>query len=190
MRQFGALVIDWNRKVSNLISRNDEGRIVARHFAESIEPAYRLRESGARSWLDFGSGAGFPAIPLAILGVGERWTLVESRRPKTLFMRKAIEVLELPGIKVYHGRLETWLEEQVGERFIDGFSSRATMRLAPTLVMAESVVRQGGTAFLWKGSRRDEELSDPKNWDREWELTEVLDLGSGPTAVAKLIRIK
>src|SRR5438046_1272251 len=88
LRTFAKLVIGWNRGVSNLISKNDESRIVTRHLVESIEPASWLAETAAERWIDFGSGAGFPAIPLAILGIGRSWTLVESRRPKTLFMRK------------------------------------------------------------------------------------------------------
>jgi len=184
LKRFTQLAIEWNRSVSNLISRNDEARIVTRHIRESVECAHELKQSGAKHWLDFGSGAGFPAIPLAILGVGERWMLVESRRPKTLFMRKALQELEILHVEVYHGRLEALVEERGGAREYDGFTSRATMKLAPTLKLAEALVQKDGTAFLWKGSGRREELDEPTAWNAAWELEKTLGVGDEHTAIA------
>ena len=189
LRRFATLLLGWNRGVSNLISRNDEARIVERHLRESIEPAHWLKEHHASRWIDFGSGAGFPAIPLAILGVGEKWTLVESRRPKTLFMRKAILELELSGIEVYHGRLENLIEEAAGARIYDAFSSRATLRLAPTLELAGSIVKKGGTAFLWKGSRHRDELLASSSWSDAWELDRTMEIGSENISMVKFNRI-
>ncbi len=184
LKKFTQLAIEWNRSVSNLISRNDEARIVTRHIRESVECAHELKASGATRWLDFGSGAGFPAIPLAILGVGGHWTLVESRRPKTLFMRKAIQELEMPHLEVYHGRLEAFVEEREGARDIEGFTSRATMKLAPTLELAEALVQKDGSAFLWKGSGRSEELGEDSAWNLAWDLDRTLTVGDEHTAVA------
>jgi len=190
LRRFATLVIEWNRSVSNIISRNDEARIVTRHVRESIEPVPWLKEAGASTWLDFGSGAGFPGIPLALLGVGERWTLVESRRPKTLFLRKAIQDLGMNGIEIYHGRLESMVRDGVGARPFDVFSSRATLRLAPTLKLAESFVAGGGRAFLWKGSRREDELRDSATWGHAWKLDQVATVGLAQAAVVIFSRIK
>src|SRR5205814_3823760 len=140
----------WNRKVSNLVSKNDEDRIVARHILESLEPGHWLRDCGAKRWLDFGSGGGLPAIPLAIGGIGTEWTLVESRRTKTLFLRRALEDLGMKNITVVHSRLEDLLDARDHSSSYDGFTSRATLPLAPTLAMAASFVQPQGTAFLWK----------------------------------------
>ena len=188
LRHYSQLLIEWNRSVSNLISGNDESRILDRHIRESLEPAYWLHEAGGERWLDFGAGAGLPGIPLAIAGIGKQWTMVESRRPKVLFMRKAIETLGLRGIEIYHGRLETLVEETSGPRILDGFVSRATLRLEPTLEIAHKIVANGGNAFLWKGSRRDEESSEGTNWSRFWELTGILGVGDGQTAVMRFVR--
>ncbi len=189
LKKFTQLAIEWNRSVSNLISRNDEARIVTRHIRESVECAYELKQSGAKRWLDFGSGAGFPAIPLAIVGVGEQWMLVESRRPKTLFMRKAIQELEMPHLEVYHGRLEALVEERGDAREYEGFTSRATMKLAPTLKLAEAMVQKDGSAFLWKGSGRREELDEDSAWNLAWELDKTLTVGDEHTAIAIFKRI-
>lgn len=187
LRAFARAVLDWNGRVSNLISRNDANRIVDRHVRESIEPAHWLESSGARRWLDLGSGGGFPAIPLALLGVGEHWTLVESRRNKTLFLRKVVEDLGIGNADVVQDRLEN----RVGSTWdlaFDGFTSRATLRLGPTLELAARFVRPGGSAFLWKGSSREEEMGEDEAWRSDWELEGLLGIGDGMTVVARFSR--
>ncbi len=188
LKRFTTLLLQWNRKVSNLISKNDEARFVARHLVESLEPASRLKESGATRWLDFGSGGGLPAIPLAIAGIGEHWTLVESRRTKTLFLRRACEQLGLSGVDVRMVRLEDLaLEGELAGAF-DGFTARATMALAPTLELAAHFVRPGGWAFLWKGSRREEEMSAPGRWRDLWEPDGLIGLADGQVVIVRLKR--
>ena len=187
LRQFSLAVLEWNGRVSNLISRNDAHRILERHILESIEPAHLLMASGAKTWLDLGSGGGFPAIPLALLGVGQHWTLVESRRNKTLFLRKVIQDLELSNVEIVLDRIENRTTPEFESRF-DGFTSRATLPLAPTLELAAHFVREGGDAFLWKGSHRDEEMDSNPAWRSRWDLEGLLGIGSGQTVVARFKR--
>jgi len=199
LASYARLVLEWNRSVSNLISRSDETRLVSRHIRESIEPAQFLGESGADRWIDFGSGAGLPALPLAMVGIGARWTLVESRRPKVLFLRKAIQEMGLTNIEVEHARLEEVIarirvEEGYGPDDVDaarkwnGFTSRATLRLGPTLEIAANAVMANGRAFLWKGSRREEEMADSSSWSADWEFHGETNIGDGSVAVCKFLR--
>ena len=188
LRAYARLLIEWNRGVSNLISRNDEQRIVERHIAESVEPAAWLKASPATRWLDFGSGAGLPAIPLSIAGVGPRWTLVESRRMKTLFVRNAVEKIGLEGIEVVVARLENMVEEAQRLRAYDGFTSRATLALGPTLDLAARFIAPGGTAFLWKGSQRENEMAADPRWQAFWEFDGLLGIGTGQAVVARFTR--
>lgn len=190
LRRYSELLVDWNHRVSNLISRNDEPRFVDRHLGESLEPAQWMAETGGERWLDFGSGAGLPAIPLAIAGLGSHWTLVESRRTKTLFLRKAISEVGLGGIDVVLGRLEMLVETDAMPPRFDGFTSRATLTLGPTLSLAARVVLPGGSAFLWKGGRREEEMRSDTRWRQEWTFEGERVIGDGRTAVAKFKRIK
>ena len=163
------------------------GRIVERHILESIEPGHWLKASGATKWLDLGSGAGFPAIPLAMMEVGEHWTLVESRRNKSLFLRRILQDFKVKGVEVVCDRLENRIGSE-WERAFDGFTSRATMTLAPTLELAAHFIKPGGVAFLWKGSRREEEMGADQAWQADWELEGLLGIGSGQTVVARFKR--
>lgn len=190
LRGYAKQLLEWNRGVSNLISRNDEPRIVERHLRDSLFPARLLLESGCRRFVDLGSGAGLPAIPLALCGIGERWTLVESRRNKTLFLRKVQQDNGLSHFDVRTNRLEVLLEEAAAELACDGFTSRATMTIAPTLELASRIVTGGGKAFLWKGSSYEQEAeSTRKEWGRDWRLAGVHPIGEGPNVVTVFERI-
>jgi 16S rRNA (guanine527-N7)-methyltransferase len=188
LKQYTTALFEWNRSVSNLMSGNDEQRFVERHLLESLEPAYWLREAGARRWLDLGSGGGLPAIPLILAGIGEAWTLVESRRTKTLFLRRVIETLGLSMVEVRNERLETTVSSGEHASQFDGFTARATLPLGETLTLAAPLVSTGGDAFLWKGSRREEEMKADGPWRKGWRLEGLLGVGTGVNVVCRFQR--
>jgi 16S rRNA (guanine527-N7)-methyltransferase len=188
IRRFAELLLEWNRGFSNLISTSDENRLVQRHILESLEPAQWIKSSGARRWLDFGSGGGLPALPLVLAGIGENWTLVESRRNKTLFLRKMIQEFELTNVHVELARLESLPAEAERLGKFDGFTSRATLRLGPTLALAAEWVAPGGLAYLWKGSRMEQEMAEDRRWATSWARDGVFAIGSGQTIVARFVR--
>lgn len=190
LKAYSRLLVEWNRGVSNLISRNDETRFVQRHLAESLGPAMALRDAAHEHVVDLGSGGGLPALPLAIAGVGARWTLVESRRNKTLFLRRACQELGLTQVEVVTARLESVIESSPESVLADGFTSRATLPLGPTLEMAASVVRTGGHAYLWKGSGWKDEIQEAKSiWNGVWTLERTTILGEGPNVVVVMLKL-
>lgn len=186
LRQFAELLVAWNRGVSNLLSRNDEARLVERHIGESLGPVRAMLESGIDEWLDIGSGGGFPAVPLIIAGVGRRWNLVESRRMKTLFLTKVQQEMGLEAMTVTCARIES-LDPPMGDA-TRGVTSRATLHLVPTLHEAARWVAPGGSAFLWKGERRDAEMRESSSWRESWDLTATLELADTPTVVCRFDR--
>ncbi len=187
LKRYAQRLLTWNRSVSNLISRNDEERFVTRHLLESLEPAEWLKQNDVTNCLDFGSGSGLPALPLAIAGIGSRWELIESRRPKILFLRSVMQDLGLVSMEAVHSRIET-LPEQ-GSRF-DGATSRATQRLGPTLVLLSRFVSLGGHAYLWKGGKWEGEMKTDDRWRKFWEFDAVMGLSEGSSVVARFRRIQ
>src|SRR5262245_13423364 len=119
LRAFAGELLRWNRGVSNLVSHDDEARLVERHLAESLAGLELLNALACKHILDFGSGGGFPAIPLILAGDGERWTLVESRRNKTLFPRRAVQAL---------GPANVTVDAQPGDRGAGGSRRRPGRR--------------------------------------------------------------
>lgn len=200
LRHFASELLKWNRGVSNLISHDDEPRLVERHIAESLAGSMIINRLGCKELVDFGSGGGFPALPLAIAGIGSKWTLVESRRNKTLFLRRAVQELGLSNVEVITGRLEVLVEggsdadadastgpgaSSPSSLRCDGFTSRATNRLGPTLALAAKILVPGGHAVLWKGSGVTEELAAAAlEIEAHWEPPQVHKLGEGPNSIA------
>jgi 16S rRNA (guanine527-N7)-methyltransferase len=88
-----ALIIRWNSRM-NLTAIRDPEEILGRHFIESIVCARHLPE-GIGSLLDFGSGAGFPGIPIALCRPEIEVTLAESQSKKAAFLQEAVRVLGL-----------------------------------------------------------------------------------------------
>ena len=98
------LLQKWNAR-TNLTATRDEEGILSRHFLESILCAYSLPEN-VSNLLDFGSGAGFPGIPVALIRKEIAVTLAESQNKKAAFLREAVRTLNLQ-TKVHAGRAET-----------------------------------------------------------------------------------
>jgi 16S rRNA (guanine527-N7)-methyltransferase len=99
-----ALLQKWNAK-TNLTSIRDEEGILSRHFLESILCAHNLPKDIV-SLLDFGSGAGFPGIPIALIRKDLSVTLAESQNKKAAFLREAVRTLGLK-TTVHSGRAES-----------------------------------------------------------------------------------
>jgi len=98
------LLLKWNAR-TNLTAIRDPEEIVRRHFGESLFAARHL-DPGAASLLDFGSGAGFPGLPIALLRLDIQVTLAESQNKKAAFLREAVRSLNLP-TEVWPGRVES-----------------------------------------------------------------------------------
>ena len=97
------LLQKWNAR-TNLTAIRDEEGILSRHFLESILCAGKLPEN-IISVLDFGSGAGFPGIPIALMRKDLSITLAESQNKKAAFLREAVRTLNLKST-VHSGRAQ------------------------------------------------------------------------------------
>jgi len=115
------LLLRWNQRLS-LTAVREPQQIIQRHFVESAFAAQKLPADIA-TLLDYGSGAGFPGIPIAICRPEISVTLAESQAKKASFLR---EVLRTLGVRaqVYAGRVEKMPAE---DRF-DAVTMRAVDR--------------------------------------------------------------
>jgi 16S rRNA (guanine527-N7)-methyltransferase len=87
-----ALIQKWNTRV-NLTAIRTAEEIVRRHFGESLFAAARI--GSCNTLLDFGSGAGFPGVPIQLLRPDIQVTLAESRHKKVAFLREVVRTLGL-----------------------------------------------------------------------------------------------
>lgn len=129
----------WNARV-NLTSIRDEDGILSRHFVESIACA-RALPTGIATLLDFGSGAGFPGIPIALCRPEIAVTLAESQGKKAAFLQEAVRTLGIPA-DVHSARAET-LRTQ-----FDCVTLRAVDRMLRAVEAASALVAPGGWLAL------------------------------------------
>lgn len=153
------LIQHWNARI-NLTAVRDEDEILSRHFVESIACALAL-PTEIKTLLDFGSGAGFPGIPIAICRPGIAVTLAESQGKKAAFLHEAIRTLQL-SVTVHSARAET-LKERFGcvtLRAVDhmeeavGVSARLVLPAGWLALMTTSaglpaLSRAAGPTYFW-----------------------------------------
>jgi 16S rRNA (guanine527-N7)-methyltransferase len=134
------LLLKWNAK-TNLTAIRDPEQIVQRHFGESLFAGKHLsgKISAGATVLDFGSGAGFPGLPIQLLLPELRVTLAESQNKKASFLREAIRTLGLK-TEVWAQRVESM---PAGARF-DVVTLRAVDDMAVALAAAGPRVTAGG----------------------------------------------
>ena len=133
-RQFEALYDlyqDWNSKI-NVISRKDIDNLFEHHVLHSLAIAKTIRFKDGSEILDFGTGGGFPGVPLAILFPNCHFRLIDGTGKK---IRVATEVANAIGLKNCHPEHKRGEEEKGKYDFV---VSRAVMPL-PDL---ERIVRK------------------------------------------------
>ena len=134
-----SLFVRWNDRI-NLTSIRDEEGILSRHFVESIACA-RALPCGIATLLDFGSGGGFPGIPIALCRPEIAVTLAESQGKKAAFLQEAVRVLGLSA-KVFAQRAELL------ETNFDCVTLRAVDKMAEAVKAAARLVAAGRLACV------------------------------------------
>jgi len=169
-------LLSWNQD-SNLVAAGDLGRLVSRHALESLVvlPVLdRLAPSGEPVRLvDVGSGAGFPAVPIAIARPDWNVHAVESRRRKGLFLQRVAERMTHANFTAHIDRAErvTFAPEERAHLA----TARAVAVLSELLPVLAPLVRPGGKAVLFKGSSHGEELATWKaTKDERWTHVETV----------------
>jgi 16S rRNA (guanine527-N7)-methyltransferase len=155
------LLVRWNARL-NLTAIREPSQIVQRHLVECIQCAQML--PNLRTLLDFGSGAGLPGIPIAIVRPEIAVTLGESQGKKAAFLREVIRVLALDA-RIYDQRIE-----KMGTNLIfETVTLRAVDQMEEAARAALDRVQPGGRLILFATSKTERRLKlalSGLNWDR------------------------
>lgn len=161
--QLDELYRDWNAKI-NVISRKDIDGLYLHHVLHSMALSRILRFKPGTRILDFGTGGGFPGIPLAILFPECQFRLIDGTGKKIKVAQAVADAIGLKNnVEAVHRRGE---EEK--DKF-DFIVSRAVMPL-PDLVkiVRKNIAREQHNALangllVLKGGNLKEEIRPFKN---------------------------
>jgi len=171
------LYADWNAKI-NVISRKDIGNLYEHHVLHSLAIAKALHFHDGSKILDFGTGGGFPGIPLAIMFPTCQFKLIDGTGKKILVAKEVSNAIGLKNCYPEHLRGE----DEKGK--YDFVVSRAVMQLPDLMKIVKKNVssRQqnamaNGVITLKGGDvqaetypfRKIVEVMDIDNWyEEEW----------------------
>jgi 16S rRNA (guanine527-N7)-methyltransferase len=143
----------WNRKF-NLTGLEDRSRMVIELFLDSVLPSPYLPGEG--NFIDVGSGAGFPGLPLKIHCPLRNTFLLEPNSKKVSFLRHVIRLIELEGVQTIKSRVEHLPKEA---RY-DVVTARALAKFGKTLDWCAPLVNPGGVLVVYLGARAEEDLKE------------------------------
>lgn len=148
--RYAEVLEHWQTRI-NLIGRGTLKDLWRRHMLDSGQ-LLPLIPPGARRLIDLGSGAGFPGLVLAILGVPEVH-LVEADARKCAFLREAVRRVGAVNVTIHNRRIEAMPAES-----FDVVTARALAPLPDLLTLAQRFAGLGTVYLFPRGRGVDEEL--------------------------------
>lgn len=187
LRLYAELLVRWQKAI-NLVGPDTLPDLWRRHMLDSAQLADHIKASapggGPLTICDFGSGAGFPGLVLAILGedAARDWQvhLIESDSRKCAFLSTVARETKTP-VKVHAARIEkmTPFPAQI-------VTARALAPLDQLLAYAEPFLQTGSECLFLKGATAADELTAArKSWNMQ---VEQLPSRSGPAGSLLHIR--
>jgi len=141
------LMLEANRTM-NMTRITAPAEAAVKHYADSLALTMWARERcpGEPSVLDVGSGAGFPAVPVAIMDPTRPVTAVDGTRKKVAFLVEAASSLELPHFRAVHAHTAHWKTRQT----FDVVCARAVASIARCLSWAARLIAPRGHFVAYK----------------------------------------
>ncbi|MEJ2433969.1 MAG: 16S rRNA (guanine(527)-N(7))-methyltransferase RsmG, partial [Pseudolabrys sp.] len=152
LEAFVALLLQWQGRI-NLIAPSTIANVWTRHVADSLQLVALAPQ--ARVWVDFGSGGGFPGIPIACALAdvpGAMVHLVESNGKKAAFLREAVRITQAPA-KVHQARVENFGDSWPGPA--DAVTARALAPMKTLCDQAFPLLSRGAVGLFPKGQDVD-----------------------------------
>ena len=168
MKSFVSLLQEWNQKM-NLVSKNSLEEVWTRHILDSLQ-LVKYISVDTKTLLDIGSGAGFPAVVLAIAMQenmpNAKWILTESITKKTVYLKDVCAKLDLNNVCIKNDRVENLQLKNV-----DLITARAVAALDVLCEYAYGISGTKSKMLFLKGRTYKEEVHNARQkWNFYYEV--------------------
>ena len=143
------LLIAWSGAI-NLTAIREPGAIARAHVLDSLTACAELRRRGVDAFLDLGSGAGYPGVPLAAALPAARAALVEPVGKKAAFLGTVVAATGLAEVEVLPVRAEALAADKAHRGRWPAVTARAVASLADLVELAFPLLVPGGILVAWK----------------------------------------
>jgi 16S rRNA (guanine527-N7)-methyltransferase len=151
-------LLRWNKKI-NLTAITGRDEMTIKHLIDSLHLVPQLRP-GDRV-LDIGSGAGFPALVLAIARPDCLITSIDAVGKKISFQKHICRLLKLTNLEPLHGRVELLATDRAGEFSL--VTSRAFSSLDLFVELAAPLVSTAGRLISMRGADGEKEAKQQQD---------------------------
>jgi 16S rRNA (guanine527-N7)-methyltransferase len=179
-------LVRW-QAIKNLVGPTTLSDIWRRHIADSLQLTDCAPDAG--TWLDVGSGGGFPGLVVAIVrtekGLGTTH-LVESNGRKCAFLRHIVRLTEADAV-IHEARIEDFVPKLAEPVHV--VSARAVASLEQLLAWTNVLLRKGTLGIFPKGQDVDNELRiAATSWDFTADLRPSLTDRDGRIVLVRMSR--
>lgn len=164
--QYYDLLVEWN-SFMNLTAITEFDEVCQKHFLDSLSivkayPDYYFEEYTFQ-FIDIGTGAGFPSIPIKIVFPNLKFSLVDSLNKRINFLNEVIDQLQLSDCTAVHGRAEDLAKNSSYREQYDFCVSRAVANLSTLCEYCMPYVKVGGRFVSYKSEKITEEAEKAKH---------------------------
>lgn len=156
--KYHALLLDWNQKI-NLTSIVEDREVVQKHYVDSLLLITLGLDFEKKMFVDVGTGAGFPGLPLSIFLPNAQFCLLDSLQKRVAFLETVKKELDLQNVSCIHMRSEEAGQNPLFREKFDFALSRAVAKLNVLNEYLLPFVKVGGFAIAYKANVEDDEIN-------------------------------
>ncbi|MBW4591110.1 16S rRNA (guanine(527)-N(7))-methyltransferase RsmG [Aetokthonos hydrillicola] len=170
-QRFYELILEANQQL-NLTRITEPLEFWEKHLWDSLRGIVNLlkdarvgeeESSTSLSFIDIGTGAGFPGIPVAIAVPNCTVTLLDSTRKKITFIDNTLTALELTNVKTLTARVEEIGQQRYYRETYDVALVRAIGAASVCAEYALPLIKKNGLAIIYRGNWTEEETTSLEN---------------------------
>jgi 16S rRNA (guanine527-N7)-methyltransferase len=161
-QRFYELILEGNRQF-NLTRITEPQEFWEKHLWDSLRGIIPLFVDDNMSFIDIGTGAGFPGIPVAIALPNSQVTLLDSTRKKMTFLESALTTLNLSHVKTLVGRAEEIGQKPEYRERYDIAMIRAVGKASACAEYTLPLLKTNGVGVIYRGNWTDDETLNLEN---------------------------